>query len=173
MCESDTRQCRSKGTYCLIIHLDHLSQIRVGALGTFDFLSGWYIYVGSAMGPGGLRARIARHGRLDKRLHWHIDYLLAEGTLEATWQIASPVKHECTWAKAVARLPDVQIPVPGFGSSDCKCSSHLVHLPHPPPDRHIQSILARAISIPTPDPVGQDFDQQLFRLIWKENNNNV
>ncbi|MBN1580584.1 MAG: GIY-YIG nuclease family protein [Anaerolineae bacterium] len=139
------------GTYCLVVRLDQFAQIRVGALGTFDFLCGWYIYVGSAMGPGGLRARLARHSRSDKRLHWHIDYLLAEGTLEATWQMASSEKHECVWAKAVIGLPGARIPALGFGSSDCRCPSHLVYLPHAPMDRCIRGALTRAIFQSTQD----------------------
>ena len=140
------RQRILKGTYCLVVRLDQSTQIRIGALGTFDFLSGWYIYAGSAMGPGGLRARLARHSRSDKRLHWHIDYLLTEGTLEATWQMASSEKRECAWAKAMLGLLGARIPASGFGSSDCRCPSHLVYLPHTPIDRHIRHALARIMS---------------------------
>jgi len=40
-----------------------------------DLLPGYYIYIGSAFGPGGVRARMLRHLRADKPKHWHIDYL--------------------------------------------------------------------------------------------------
>jgi len=35
--------------------------------------AGYLIYVGSAGGPGGIRARVSRHLRGPQRLWWHID----------------------------------------------------------------------------------------------------
>ena len=58
-------------------------QLRIGALGVFDFPPGWYVYIGSAFGPGGITARVTRHARAAKRLHWHIDYLLEHADIEA------------------------------------------------------------------------------------------
>jgi len=51
------------GTYALLLKLDKQERITVGRLGTFDFPAGYYLYVGSALGPGGLQARLARHRR--------------------------------------------------------------------------------------------------------------
>lgn len=139
----DTCQHTCKGVYLLIARLDRPAQIQIGALGIFDFSTGWYIYAGSAMGAGGLRARLTRHRRAEKRLHWHIDYLLTMSTLEATWHVASSEKLECAWAAAIARLPGAQIPVSGFGSSDCACPSHLIYHPRRPIDRQVRHALAR------------------------------
>lgn len=150
LCYTDTRREErlagavktTKGTYLLVAHLEHEVEIQIGRLGTFAFATGWYAYAGSALGPGGLHARLARHARSDKRLHWHIDYLLQHAVLETTWQAAYPERLECAWAKAVQELPGAQIPVHGFGASDCRCAAHLVFLPQRPIDRQITAALA-------------------------------
>jgi Uri superfamily endonuclease len=127
------------GTYALLLKLDKQERITIGKLGTFDFPAGYYLYVGSALGPGGLRARLARHqhgsesslqsssGQTDKKLHWHIDYLLQRAQLIEVWNIASKERLECKWGEAARRLSGAQVPVRGFGSSDCRCPTHLIH----------------------------------------------
>jgi histidyl-tRNA synthetase len=87
--------------------------------------AGRYLYCGSARGPGGLRARIARHLRRRKPLRWHVDQLTTRGTVIAVWAI--PGGDECD---LVARLALLPVPLPGFGSSDCRrCRSHLLVWP--------------------------------------------
>lgn len=49
------------GTYVLVIRLREPQEISVGRLGVFPFHHGYYVYIGSAFGPGGLKARIRRH----------------------------------------------------------------------------------------------------------------
>lgn len=131
-----------KGTYLLLARLNREVNIQVGKLGMFSFDAGWYAYAGSALGPGGLRARLARHARADKRLHWHIDYLLQHAVLETVWHAAYPERLECAWAAAIRNLPGAQTPVPGFGASDCRCTSHLVFLPLRPDDPQITAALS-------------------------------
>jgi len=63
------------GTYVLVLRLSRATTLRVGRLGEFDFPCGLYLYVDSAQGTGGLRARLTRHWRAHKPLHWHVDYL--------------------------------------------------------------------------------------------------
>ena len=83
---------------------------------------GRYLYAGSARGPGGLRARLARHMRAEKKPHWHIDRLTEAGTVEGAW--AFPGGDECALITALAFLP---VPLLGFGSTDCRsCASHLL-----------------------------------------------
>ena len=53
-----------------------MKRIDIGSLGRFDILPGFYAYVGSAFGAGGLRARIGHHLESTAWPHWHIDYLL-------------------------------------------------------------------------------------------------
>lgn len=188
--------------YALLIYLPHATQINVGKLGEFVFPAGFYVYVGSAR--RNLASRIARHRRKEKRLHWHIDYLLQHAEVKevviykdmATYEdvvsyvtpyegdtlkthtcgnalcrsketscskgtfceeiyyeddmIGSCKKNprgshkkdtgkgsgtersgtergECRLAAAYARLPGAKILVPGFGSRDCRCISHLIY----------------------------------------------
>lgn len=108
------------GGYVLIITLDSDRTIDVGALGRLDFPAGTYAYVGSAM--SGLDARIARHLRDDKRLHWHVDYLLQHAHVADVVRVESELRIECVIAAGLAeRLPALS----GFGSSDCACKGHL------------------------------------------------
>lgn len=48
------------------------------------------------------------------------------------WFSHDPARREHLWAEVAATLPGAQMPAPGFGSSDCRCVSHLVHLPARP-----------------------------------------
>lgn len=117
------------GSYLLLLDLDTTARLTVGRLGTFEFPAGRYAYAGSARGPGGLRARVARHIRAEKRLHWHIDYLAARAPIVAVWYVESGKRLECLWAARLSDLPGASLPVDGFGSSDCRCQSHLIRLP--------------------------------------------
>lgn len=133
-----------KGTYLLLIQMSQPTKLTVGRLGAFCFQGGWYAYAGSALGPGGLRARLARHARMQKRIHWHIDYLLESAQLMQSWQIACPARLECEWAAALARLAHAQIAVYRFGASDCRCPGHLVYWPTRPESRQIEAALRTA-----------------------------
>lgn len=121
----------NKGFYHLILHLDHATSILVGKLGTFSFEPGYYVYTGSAL--NNLQTRIDRHRRPHKKLRWHIDYLRREAELIAIHtyplieQAETSLRTECTLNQSVQNLPGAQIPVPGFGSSDCRCHSHLTY----------------------------------------------
>ncbi len=113
------------GTYIIFAYLDHDAMLSVGRLGHCTFPAGYYAYVGSARGPGGLKARLARHLRAVKRARWHIDYLLEVATVVEIWQASSTERLECKWAEALQGLPPAAVPVAGFGSSDCACHAHL------------------------------------------------
>ena len=109
-----------RGSYLLVLRLDEARELSVGRLGTFRFEAGHYAYVGSAL--NGLRGRILRHLRGGKR-HWHLDYLLPHGVVEAIWVACSLERLECR----VVSLLDKSLvaTVPGFGASDCHCVAHL------------------------------------------------
>jgi Uri superfamily endonuclease len=120
------------GTYVLVLWLGAAQTIKVGRLGVVAFPAGWYLYVGSALGPGGLPARLARHFlRLGtgKRAHWHVDYLRERATWCGAWGRASGLRLECEWAAVLRSLPGARIVAPGFGASDCGCPGHLVQVP--------------------------------------------
>jgi len=114
-----------KGSYILLIEVKKNSRIRVGSLGRITFEKGLYAYVGSAMSS--LEGRIKRHIRDKKKTFWHIDYLLKSKNAKITKILykESKNKEECKVAKSVSRYGK---PVIGFGSSDCKCESHLFKL---------------------------------------------
>ena len=116
------------GTYALVVALDRSHNISIGRRGRSYFPAGFYVYVGSALGPGGLRARVARHLRNEKRLHWHIDYLLGAQRARVTrvWAVPSAISLECHWADALMQQPGASIVLPRFGSSDCNCLAHLI-----------------------------------------------
>ena len=115
----------TRGAYQLLIKLDHAATIRVGKLGTFDFPAGFYVYTGSAM--GGLEARIARHLSNTKRFHWHLDFLLERSSILRYASRVASAREECLLNAETLQMPDAEVPVRGFGSSDCKCVAHLVY----------------------------------------------
>jgi Uri superfamily endonuclease len=132
------------GTYVLALWLGASRSILVGRLGRHRFPAGWYLYVGSARGTGGLRARLARHQRRlgpDKRAHWHLDYLREYCAWEGAWTRPSEERLECAWAQSLAGLPDACIVVLGFGASDCRCAAHLVHVMALPSDQWLAQAL--------------------------------
>ncbi|MCX7854398.1 MAG: GIY-YIG nuclease family protein [Anaerolineae bacterium] len=123
---------RLPGTYVLILRLEEARWVQVGRLGESRVPAGWLAYVGSAQGPGGLSARLARHLRHPKPAHWHIDSLRPVAQPTAVWWAIGTGRRECLWAAALAQMPGASRPIPGFGSSDCRCPAHLFHFPEPP-----------------------------------------
>ena len=115
-----------KGIYCLIFKNPACSA-RIGALGEVTFRRGWHVYVGSALGSGGL-IRLERHIALslsrDRRPSWHVDYLSVNPLfpLHITVHAATGERLECRLAGAIGGDA-----VPGFGCSDCSCTSHLFY----------------------------------------------
>ena len=67
------KEVDDRGSYFLLLHLARRRRLRVGQLGPVLFEKGHYVYAGSAM--ANLGARLARHCRRRKRMHWHVDYL--------------------------------------------------------------------------------------------------
>lgn len=120
------------GTYALILEADSEQDIEVGALGDVAVRTGIYVYVGSAFGPGGLRARVERHARGGGALHWHVDYLRRVTTVETVWYTHDPTRRECLWAKILRDWPASEGPVKGFGASDCNCPAHLARFDNVP-----------------------------------------
>jgi Uri superfamily endonuclease len=113
------------GSYLLVLRLARELRVRVGALGVRELPAGVYVYCGSALGPGGLRARVRRHVEGAQRLHWHIDYLLRRACVQEVWIHTGARRLECEWASELGRLAAFDCPAPRFGSSDCRCRAHL------------------------------------------------
>ncbi len=114
------------GTYALIFQIETERSLKVGRLGTLYFFPGFYLYVGSAFGPGGIQARVGRHLKKLKRVRWHVDYLSAEADLLEVWNSCFTEKQEHEWASKLGSAGSAAI-IPGFGSSDCFCESHLFY----------------------------------------------
>jgi Uri superfamily endonuclease len=114
-----------RGTYILIVHLDRDRLIGVGRLGPIMFRSGTYAYCGSAM--SGYRGRVGRHFSSEKKVHWHIDYLLEEAAPVGAFLVKGGEGMECALGKLLSSLAGSE-PIDGFGSSDCSCISHLYRI---------------------------------------------
>lgn len=112
---------KDQGSYLLILELKRNRNIPVGTLGRVSFRKGFYIYVGSAM--ANLKKRMERHRRLRKKHHWHIDELRAVADFHSACAIRSSTRLECEIAEAMSRISEWNIP--GFGCTDCSCSTHL------------------------------------------------
>lgn len=107
-------------TYQLLIEVSRTVSVTVGRLGRFEFPAGNYVYTGSAL--RNFEARIKRHQSAVKKMHWHIDYLLAAPGV----RVREVLRHEGGECEINQRVAGV-VQVPGFGASDCKsgCVSHL------------------------------------------------
>ena len=116
---------RSPGTYLLILHLPAPCRIAIGRLGEQPLAAGFYSYVGSALGPGGLAGRLKHHLRPVRRPRWHVDYLRAAAPVVALCHVVGERRREHDWAMRLAG--EFSTVLPGFGTSDCRCRSHLLY----------------------------------------------
>ncbi len=116
------------GAYALTVDLSAALPLRLGRRPPVVLPAGRYVYCGSAYGPGGLRARVGRHLRRGKPVRWHVDRLTAAGRVVEV--LVRPDGDECGLFAALAACPGAVVPLPGFGSSDCRrCPAHLLRLP--------------------------------------------
>lgn len=116
------------GTYALILSAVADELVQIGRLGQLQVRAGFYVYVGSAFGPGGVRARVAHHSRGAARPHWHIDYLRVAAHLTTIWYTYDTRRREHQWAEVLQGTRGASIPLQRFGASDCPCASHLYFL---------------------------------------------
>lgn len=119
------------GSYVLLVDLAAAARIRFGAAGPRDLAAGTYAYAGSARGPGGF-ARLERHREVasgERTVgHWHVDHLLGHREASVVGDRRyPPAVGECDLAAALQGEP-----VPGVGSTDCRCGSHLLRGPGGP-----------------------------------------
>lgn len=113
------------GIYLLEIKLNEVESIKVGALGAHNFKAGYYYYIGSAQ--KNLKSRIDRHLRTEKKFYWHIDYLLLAAEIKNYYIFAADKSFECKLFNYLKTIETLKIPIDGFGSSDCRCISHLLY----------------------------------------------
>lgn len=107
-------------TYQLLIDVPAPVRVRIGRLGEFDFPAGQYVYTGSAL--RNIEARVRRHLSATKKLHWHIDYLLAAAGVRVR-EVRFSDEAECVLNRRTCGT----VVIDGFGASDCRagCGSHL------------------------------------------------
>jgi Uri superfamily endonuclease len=106
-----------KGVYCLVFE-NQACRLEIGIKGELSFPAGFHIYVGSALGPGGLK-RVTRHINLsrnkDKKPKWHVDYINLDPSFRLVSAICAitPAGLECSLASRIGGDS-----VPGFGCTD-------------------------------------------------------
>jgi len=115
----------AKGIYILVVSVSKDINVKVGTLGNVNFEKGMYAYVGSAQ--NNLEKRIERHLRKTKQKFWHIDYILDYDNVKVlkVFYKHAGKSEEC---KVANKIGERCVPTKGFGSSDCKCKSHLFKL---------------------------------------------
>jgi Uri superfamily endonuclease len=113
------------GTYVLVCRSSREAQVEVGRLGALPIQRGFYLYVGSAFGPGGVAARVAHHLTHGPKRHWHIDYLWPVLRILEIWYSHDSRRREHQWAHVLCHGMDCLPAFARFGASDCRCDSHL------------------------------------------------
>ncbi len=114
------------GAYALYFDIRAPVVLRIPRFENPHLDPGTYVYAGSAYGPGGIRARVTRHLREDKTPHWNVDHLSAQVRCSRVETYPKGREYDLI-ADLLANGAD--IPIPGFGNSDCRtCVSHLVRL---------------------------------------------
>lgn len=137
------RNCSSKngqtmderpGIYALIMHLPVQRRLDVGTLGEHACAPGWYVYVGSAHGPGGLKRCINRHRARHRRQLQHVDRLTAVADIREIWFSHAEASCEHHLLNTLASLSGAEFPIPGFGSQQCtvRCKARLIHFQEHP-----------------------------------------
>lgn len=123
-----------KGTYAVVMHLAKTRAIQIGEFGEFTFLRGWYVYLGSAHGAGGLKARTDHHKLAEKPKSWHIDSLRDVMPIAEIWFSYTQGNAEHAWAQVLSGTVGATVPAPGVGSRDCDkgCRSHLIRFDQRP-----------------------------------------
>ncbi|ADD68808.1 protein of unknown function DUF123 [Denitrovibrio acetiphilus DSM 12809] len=116
-----------KGVYVLFLECNRNLTVRVGSFGELAVKPGIYAYVGSAFGGGGLKSRLGRHFKTAKKCRWHIDYIRRHMRAKAVWYTNEGVDAEHRTARRFIE-GGAEIPMKGFGSSDCSCISHLFYM---------------------------------------------
>ena len=117
------------GSYLLLIRLVQSCLLPHGRHAGKELPPGLYAYAGSARGPGGLRARVHRHLRKDKRLRWHVDALTTAAEDILALLFPGTGTGECDLVAALLASGRFVPALPGLGSSDCRrCPAHVLRL---------------------------------------------
>lgn len=115
------REAQDRGSYIALFSLAKGLHLKIGKLREVYLRRGYYLYVGSAKRD--LTKRMERHRRKRKRAFWHIDYLTKVASFYKGLPIRTSLDIECELSQRLKGVSEWSIP--GFGSSDCSCESHL------------------------------------------------
>jgi len=122
----------TQGIYALIIKIKEEITLKIGKNRIYNFFSGFYVYIGSALGKfsTNIENRLRRHFSPNKKLFWHIDYLLNNPNVEAqkAFYAMTDQNKECELSLRIMNYTNSDL-FKGFGNSDCKagCKSHLFY----------------------------------------------
>ena len=118
---------RAAGTYILVMRARQAAAVQIGRLGLLHLQPGWYLYTGSAFGPGGLRGRLGHHLAHAAHPRWHVDYLRVVCELAEIWYSTDAQRLEHVWGQNLCAQAGFSPPLARFGASDCACPAHLVY----------------------------------------------
>ncbi len=136
----------NRGTYILILILNKNKKIRIGKLGIINFNAGFYGYVGSAFGRGGLKSRLNHHLKITQSPLWHIDYFRRYSKIKKIWYKNSQQRLEHVWAELLSSMPEVDHQIELFGSSDCSCLSHFFYFKKMPSISRFRKLVHRNVN---------------------------
>ncbi len=123
----ETALTAAPGACMLFIELEVALALPATSRGSRTLAPGRHAYCGRAYRPGGLRARLRRHLKHEKARRWHIDHLTTAGRIFALGLV--PGGQECALVDGFGRQRGVEVPLAGFGSSDCaSCPAHLLRI---------------------------------------------
>jgi Uri superfamily endonuclease len=121
----DLPELKQRGVYILSLFLSEKKEIEIGKIGIHEFNPGFYYYIGSAWNKGGIASRLSHHINISTKPHWHIDYLRKKSSLNKIYFVAGLRELEHSFADSLSKF--LITPIKHFGSSDCKCQSHLFY----------------------------------------------
>lgn len=133
----------NSGTYLLeFLISSEFSFENIKRLKSQTFPAGYYYYSGSAQ--KNLKSRLARHLKLSKTVHWHIDHITTNPDFifkSINIFNNAPKDLECNIVEDLTRIESVELLVPNFGNGDCStCESHLIYNKKRIPYNHLLSL---------------------------------
>ena len=116
------------GTYALVLRCSRRLEIPVGRLGTLADAAGLLRVRRQCVRAGRIGGTLGGMPKAKRQLRWHIDYLAAVDRSNEVWYTADKTTGNAGGPRFSKQLPGATVPLAGFGSSDCRCRSHLCYL---------------------------------------------
>jgi len=138
----------TKGIYALIIKIKEQIALTIGKNRRYNFFPGYCVYIGSALGKysTNIENRLKRHFSPNKKIFWHIDYLLNSPKVEAikAFYAKTDKTKECELALRMNNYGNSDLSR-AFGNSDCKagCKTHLFFINN---DENLEKIVESAFN---------------------------